>query len=185
MAQATVFVDDAVMGRLPSLCAKDGTPTTDQLVVHSYVGGGNGIGIGWLLLLAGPLGWLGLFVVALARRPADVLTVRLPFSEAAHQRIVAARRGCRVASLATLASVVLALIGLTRHSFDGRLFAAAVAVLFLVAVTRWVMEWRRMRSASVDVSLDASRRWVTLSGVHPTFAARVVGDRSYSNQLHG
>ncbi len=59
MARAMVFVDDAVLGRLPGVCAKTEVSTADHLVQTVPVDGGQGLGIAWLLVLAGPIGWLG------------------------------------------------------------------------------------------------------------------------------
>jgi hypothetical protein len=42
-----VFVYDAVMGRLPGVCVKDGVPTGDQMLVHQTVGY-QGLGVAWL-----------------------------------------------------------------------------------------------------------------------------------------
>lgn len=63
MADVTVFVDTAVLGRLPPICVKEGSPTADRLTVQSHVSGGTGLGVAWLLVLLGPLGWLGLIVI--------------------------------------------------------------------------------------------------------------------------
>jgi len=51
----TVFVDDAVRGALPKVCVRDGTPTADALRRREDVGDRAGLGVAWLLLLAGPL----------------------------------------------------------------------------------------------------------------------------------
>lgn len=177
MDQATVFVDDAVLGRLPQICVKDGVYTADQLILKTLVGNRNGLGIAWLLVLAGPLGWLGLVILAVSRHPTDTLTVRLPFSESAHRRLRSARRECWIASLAAVVFFVLALITLV-HS--GRLLGGAVGVVCVVALVRWITNLRRLRAASVAVELDASRRWVTLSGVHPTFAYYAFQHRDFS-----
>jgi len=67
MSNVTVFVDDAVEGTLPAVCARDGVPTDSSLRRHDDVGDRAGLGVAWLLLLAGPIGWLGL--VSLLTRP--------------------------------------------------------------------------------------------------------------------
>jgi hypothetical protein len=41
------------------VCAKTGVDTWDHLVMTVPVGGSEGLGIAWLLVLAGPIGWLG------------------------------------------------------------------------------------------------------------------------------
>jgi hypothetical protein len=181
MAEATVFVDEAVLGTLPQICVKEGVPTTDSLIISTQVGGRSGIGIGWLLLLAGPLGWLGLFILALSRHPSDMLTVRLPFSEVAHRGMKSARRGCWFAGLASFGFFVLALFALSQSS---RLLAAIIGVVCVLALVRWVMGLFRLRAASVIVDLDASRRWVTLSRVHPAFVESVLQDRQDRHQSH-
>jgi hypothetical protein len=183
MAQATVFVDDAIRGTLPPICVKDGTPTVDRLVVRTKVGTGYGVGIAWLLLLAGPLGWLGLLIFAMARGPADVLTVQLPFSAAANERFRAARGACWMASLATMGFVALALIGITHGTFDGQVLGVAAGVVALMAFVRWVVEVQRLQQCSVGISLDASRRWVTMSRVHPVFFDSVLQGQSYVQRV--
>lgn len=183
MTEVTVFVDAAVLGSLPPVCVKDGTPTYDHLTITTEIAGGSGFGIAWLLVLMGPLGWLGLIVIACMRRPADVLSVRLPFSEPAYQRYRMARRTQHIlvgaaAVLAVGAYVAYRLLPL------GGLTGGALGLCALVGfIAAWV-EGTRARSATVGVALDASRRWVTLSRVHPAFASAVRGPMApleYSN----
>src|SRR5687767_10420348 len=93
MASVTVFVDDAVRGELPRMCARDGVPTRDALSRHEEIGSRSGLGVAWLLLLAGPLGWLGLLVIALSKSGrGEHLHVELPMSDGAYQRLRQARR---------------------------------------------------------------------------------------------
>ena len=174
VASVTVFVDDAVRGTLPEVCARDGVPTTDQLRRVEPVGDDrSGFGVAWLLLLAGPLGWLGLLVIAASRSGrVEELRVTLPMSEAAYQRMRTARRLRDRATLALMASGVAGLLLLMAQSGPltrfGALVALGLAAAALVAVVIGAGRFRRER---IGVRLDASRRWVTLSGVHPTFAA--------------
>jgi hypothetical protein len=91
VAEVTVFVDDAVLGRLPSVCVKDGTYTDDRLTVSQQLGGG-GLGVLWLLILIGPVGWLALIIISSMRRSGGMLTVTLPFSQVAYERFVRSRR---------------------------------------------------------------------------------------------
>ena len=73
MASVSVFVDDAVRGRLPHVCVETGQPADGKLVLSRSRGG---VGPGVLLILLGPIGWIALFVIAcLARR--ETLTVSL------------------------------------------------------------------------------------------------------------
>lgn len=172
MAEATVFVDDAVLGRLPAVCVKEGVETVDSLTVRYRVGGTSGLGIAWLLLLAGPLGWIGLLVVAAARRSADTLTVRLPFSEAAYRRMRSARRESWIFGPATL---VLLLVTLVALGHDDVLLGVGSGALCLLAAVRLGVALYRLFNCSVAVDLDASRRWVTLRRVHPLFAQCCTG----------
>jgi hypothetical protein len=178
MADVTVFVDDAVRGTLPGVCAKDGVATVNHLVIRDQVGDRAGLGVAWLLLLAGPLGWLGLVVISYARGGrSDVLTVEVPMSEPAYQRIRAARRLRRRAVVVGVLAGFLAVFAISSATGTGdqRQWAAALGVIAGTALTgavvATVLADHRERSSTVQVDLDASRRWVTLSRVHPAFVA--------------
>jgi hypothetical protein len=167
MADATVFVDDAVLGWLPPICVKDGVLTTDTLTTSSVVRDGTGLGIAWLLVLFGPLGWILLLLLAATRRPADTLTVQLPFSEVAYERLRRAKRDIWPYAVAACVLGVSALVALGHHD---RLLAGVLGVVLVLAAVQWARALRRVRTCSVTVELDASRRWVTLRRVHPMFA---------------
>ncbi len=183
MAQVTVFVDDAVRGTLPQVCVKDGVRTADQLIVREELGDRAGLGMAWVLVLLGPLGWLGLLLISSSRGArGEVLTVQLPMSEAAYQRLRAARRLGRNALIAGALSTIVALMTLPTavggtqggvgnpDALTSRAIALVACMTLLGAViTRFIAD-RRVRDGSVQVDLDASRRWVTLSRVHPAFA---------------
>src|SRR5262245_36835692 len=67
MAWLTVFVDDAVCGRLPPVCAKTGRPSDGRLAVsHDDVRGASSVSTAWLLplLLFPPIGWQILLLLA-------------------------------------------------------------------------------------------------------------------------
>ena len=174
MASVTVFVDDAVQGTLPGVCARDGISTSSSLRRHDDVGGREGLGIAWLLLLAGPLGWLGLLVIAVSKSGrAEMLSVELPMCDAAYERMRAARRLRDRSVLALLGSVVLGLLSLGIGdggplSSIGLVASGCLMVVSLVTLLTGAFRFDR---ESVGVTLDASRRWVTLSNVHPEFAA--------------
>ena len=173
MAHATVFVDDAVRGRLPALCAKDGVPTADRVRVSALVGDRtSAMGVLWLLLLAGPIGWIAFVLIAASRNGrAERVTVEVPMSEASYRRMQALRRVGRWAAVVAFggAGLTLLTIGGTSLLSD---IPALFGILLLVGgiVTSIVYGIRRER-ASVGVLLDGSRRWVTLLDVHPVFAA--------------
>jgi len=173
MADVTVFVDRAVQGHLPSVCVIDGVDTADSLAVRQEIGSGAQLGVAWLLLLAGPLGWLGLLVIASYRSGrAEVLTVRLPYSAAAYAQLQAARRQRRIGWGLVAAGVVGGLVVAVAGMWTA--FATLVIGAAVTAGTWGLVEvvrsaWR-LRRLTVGVELDASRRWVTLRSVHPQFA---------------
>ncbi|HWJ97214.1 MAG TPA: hypothetical protein VNQ33_03580 [Acidimicrobiales bacterium] len=169
MATTTVFVDDAVRGRLPEVCAKTGVPATRHLTIHQDLTGG--LGAAWVLVFFGPLGWLVLALVAVSRRR-STLTVRIPYADRELDRYVRTARRTFHLAIATgvlLLAVFGAAFGLAL-SDPSPLVLAGLAVLVLggVAVLVNGMIARRML---VGVGLDASGRWVLLSRVHPAFAA--------------
>jgi hypothetical protein len=183
MASVTVFVDDAVLGDLPPVCVIDGVVTDDTLTYSQQLGDRSGLGVAWLLILFGPLGWLGLVVISLFRRSGELLTVTLPFSEAAYRRRVKAERTRLWAACSTVVLAVAAVAAIVQHSTQYRIVAVGSAVLACVALSSVIAEGTRVRRASVGLDLDASRRWVTLSGVHESFVCAVqsrdTGTRSH------
>lgn len=182
MAHVTVFVDDAVLGRLPPVCVKDGVPTTDRLTFAQDVSGPSGLGVAWLLVLAGPLGWIGLFVISAIRSGGGgMLTVTVPFSELAYQRGSRAKRARRQAELVFAGAVIAGLLALLLRTTDGRLLALGLALVAGGALAKVIVESVRLSRLAVRVSLDASRRWVTLSGVHPNFAETVQHDDHHTH----
>lgn len=179
MAEVTVFVDDAVLGRLPEVCARDGVATTSSMRTRRTIGSTADLGVLWLLIFAGPLGWLALLFVMASRRSGDHLDVELPYSERAYQRLVDAGR---LRNLALLYGAVgaISLAVLTRWAGLGQIGAGLVLGVGIVAlVVAAVGEWRRSRE-SLTVDLDASRRWVTLGRVHPDFATACRSQSEYS-----
>ncbi|HXQ60266.1 MAG TPA: hypothetical protein VN799_09200 [Acidimicrobiales bacterium] len=182
MAAVTVFVDDAVLGRLPRVCVEDGIATNDTLSFTQDVSGTAGMGVAWLLVLAGPLGWIGLFVIAAMRR-GEMLTVTLPYGEAAYLRRTKAQRSRRLAASVVAGGLILAVISLSLRSTDGRLLAAGLGVIAVGAFVAIVVASIHLNRLTVRLLLDASRRWVTLAGVHPTFAEAVNHD-GHGSRLH-
>lgn len=173
MAQSVVFVDDAVLGRLPPVCVIEGVPTVDRATITQEVGSATSLGIAWLLLVLGPIGWLGLLVIAALRGRGEVLTVNLPYSTGALARANRQIRSRRLAALVLACSLVGGLISLSRARTQWKLLAVALAVVGLAALVEATAASMRLRRLTVGLGLDASRRWVTLSGVHPNFAAAV------------
>jgi len=162
MASVRVFVDDAVLGRLPPVCARTGAPADGKLRTEQAIGG---IGAGWLLVFLGPLGWVVLLVLAASRRR-ETLTVRLPYSASAVDREF---RFVRVRFMGALGTVGFTIAALVLASPLKEFAAAAAVVAFTVATIVHV----RLAFVRIIIRLDASRRWVTLSGVHSGFATAV------------
>lgn len=177
MAAVSVFVDDAIRGRLPLVCAKTGEPADLVIRMRQPVGRDQGLGNPlWLLMLLGPPGWLLLLAVSLLSPPPEYLTVRLPETDASYRQEKVLERS-RLAtfllgSLAILYGVVLN--GLGRPGLFPALWPAIGAASLVAAVALHVM----VRRQSVGVSLDASRRWVTLTGVHQRFVWAVQADEA-------
>ena len=89
MTSVQVFVDDAVRGDFPPVCAKTGTAAQGKFRIDQHRGG---LGPAWLLVLLGPIGWIVLVLMLFTTRRVT-LTIRLPYSEAAVERVAASRRG--------------------------------------------------------------------------------------------
>jgi len=161
MAAVEVFVDDAVRGHLPAVCAKTGERADGRWRVERFVGGG--LGAAWLLLFLGPLGWIVLLLVSLTSKH-EVLTVRLPYSTFAadHERRLVLTR--RVAIFSAIGFALL--LGLQVVPLLAPLWAIATVAGCAATVVAQV----RLALWRVRVRLDASRRWVTLDNVHPLFA---------------
>lgn len=174
MADVVVFVDDAVLGNLPDVCIVDGVATMDRLTCRHQVGGGTRLGVAWLLVLAGPLGWLGLAVIALLQgSAAEYLTVTVPYSEPVQMRRVLAERARLRAAVAMLAAFILAVVAVIQPTNGYHLVALGLAAFGVGALISLVMHATRVHHLSVRLRLDASRRWITLCGVSPEFALAV------------
>jgi len=180
MADVRVFVDDAVLGRLPDICAVDGVPATNRLRIVEEIGRSSRLGVLWLLAFTGPLGWIALLFLA-TRDSGERLAVEVPYSTAAYDRFVQARR-LRNGALAVGATASVGLLFLT--SWAGLHEAGVLLTLGAViatTVTVLAAEWR-ISTTSICVNLDASRRWVTLGRVHPTFAAACEDHKARQHQ---
>jgi len=164
VASVTVFVDEAVRGDLPPVCVQRGVPASVGVRTNAWIG--PGLGLLWLLVLAGPVGWLLLVVLGVNRAGREKLVVTLPYSEAA----IAKRRALRSFRDAAFALTLLFVVAyFVRFLGVPAIWAVLGGVCLGVSlVTHARLDWQ-----SVDVSLDGSRRWVRLSRVHPAFVAAV------------
>jgi hypothetical protein len=181
MAQATVFIDDAVLSELPDICVKDGIETRDQLVISQDLPNRSGLGIGWLLLLAGPLGLIGLLFISGLRSRDETLTVTIPFSEAANKRLSKARNDSRGFGAGTIVIALAAFISQVHHFSSGNLIPIALTITALVTMAGWIVAHVRFKSAAVGIRLDASGRWVTLDRVCERFASAAARDLSHTH----
>jgi hypothetical protein len=164
VAAVTVFVDEVVRGDLPPVCVQTGARTTTGVRTEVWVG--RGLGFLWLLLLAGPVGWLILVVLGVSHAGREKLVVALPYSQEALAKR-RALRGVRDAALALTFVFGLALI--TRFLGVPAIWAVLGGISLGVSLgVHAKLDWQ-----SVDITLDASRRWVRLGRVHPVFAAAV------------
>ena len=164
VASVTVFVDEAVRGDLPPVCVQTGAPAAVGVRTDAWIG--RGLGLLWLLVLAGPVGWLILVVLGVSRAGREKLVVTLPYSEAA----IAKRRALRSVRDAALALTLLFVVAFVAR-FLG--VPAIWAVLGGVCLGVSLVTHARLDWQSADVSLDGSRRWVRLGRVHPVFVAAV------------
>ena len=172
MAAAQVFIDDAVRGQLPDVCVKDGGPARGSRVrMTREIGRSNRLGILWLLIFLGPIGWIVLLFLAAGDR-GERLTVTLPLSSAAHDRQVAATRRRNLGVTGSIGVGVILLL-LAGYGGVGELRAAFVVfglAAFGVAVVLAIVGEIRIERTNVGIDLDASRRWLTITRVHAAFA---------------
>ncbi len=147
MAAVSVFVDDAIRGDLPLVCAKTGEPADLVIRMRQPVGGGLPPAA-WLLLLLGPMGIVALVVLAVAWPGQEHLTVRVPEAEASFERERQLERW-RLAALG--AGVFLPFLGVFGVGMFPLLWLAAGAAFFVAAgALTWMC--RASRSASTSTS---------------------------------
>lgn len=168
MAAVTVFVDDAVLGRFPNVCAYDGESASWRVPVASQVGGMNPAWL--LLLLLGPIGWVVLLFMAFGGN--ETLSCLVPVCAETTERWKERRRDRRIAG-GLLALGLLLLVG-----HIGPTDLAVVAVFGLAFAVTHI----RATLGGIGVHLDASRRWVTFTGVHETFADAVRRQLAYDGR---
>ena len=183
----TVFVDDAVQGRFPPVCARTGRPGDGRLTIDSEAVGSRSIPgpLVIVLLLVGPVGWAVYLVLSVLSRPGERLTVSLPWTADSQDRIVALRRrkhGAWAVAAAGVAACAVAVVLAAGSTGETTMTTRVVVVTIVLAsaaaaVVALVAEWRLGRE-SVRVELDASRRWVTLGNVHPAFRRAVRADQA-------
>ena len=172
MATVRVFVNDAIRGELPLVCAKTGEPSDIMIRIRQGVGAGLPTLV-WLLLLLGPLGLIGVAVLAMLLPGPEYLTVRIPETDESFEQERQLERW-RLAALG--AGVFVPLIGVLLVRTLPALWLAAGAGFLLAAAALHVTHWRQ----SIGVSIDVTRRWVTLTNVHPNFVEAVNRRETFS-----
>jgi MFS family permease len=165
MAAVSVFVDDAIRGDLPLVCAKTGAPADLKVRVRQPVGGGIPVWA-WFLLFLGPLGIVALILAAVLAPGAEYLTVRIPETEASFEQ---ERQLERWRLVALGAGVVFPTLFLSTVGMFPMLWLVVGVAFFVAAGVLTLMLWRQ----SVGVSIDVTRRWVTFTNVHPNFVDAV------------
>jgi MFS family permease len=160
-----VFVDDAIRGDLPLVCAKTGAPADLKVRVRQPVGGGIPVWA-WFLLFLGPLGIVALILAAILAPGAEYLTVRIPETEASFEQ---ERQLERWRLVALGAGVVFPTLFLSTVGMFPMLWLVVGVAFFAAAGVLTLMLWRQ----SVGVSIDVTRRWVTFTNVHPNFVDAV------------
>jgi hypothetical protein len=165
--KATVFVDDAVLGHLPGVCAKTGERADGVFRIDGQVRSPGRVAL-LLLLFLGPIGWIILLLALVAAGPERVHT-RIPYSRAAIDRERHLARSRTAALISAIVLVVIAISGgLAAFEIQAVWTVLAAAAVVLTIALQIALEFTR-----IHVSIDGSRRWVTLSGVHPAFAEAV------------
>ena len=164
MASVTVFVDDAVRGDLPPVCVQSGAPATT--VVSTDVWVGRGLGLLWLLLLAGPIGVLVLLFLVVGHAGQEKVVVKLPYDEA----ILPKKNRLRAVRAAGLALTFVGVVGFVAGVLSAGWIWVGLAVVSLVVS---LVAHFRLNFDSIEVELDGSRRWVRLAYVHPAFVEAV------------
>ena len=165
MAAVRVFVDDAILGNLPLVCAKTGEPADFLVTIRKAVGGGIPAWV-WFLLFLGPLGIVALLLAAAFAPGQEYLTVRVPETKAALQ----GERQLERWRLAALGAGVIVpfLVVFGVRTFPLLWLATAVLCFVAAGAFTWMI-WRQ----SISVDIDVTRRWVTFTNVHREFVAAV------------
>ena len=176
MASVEVFVDDAVRGRLPYVCAKTGVPADGKLRIRQTRGH---VGPAVLLVFLGPVGWIALFTIAWFAGRFGELNVRLPYSQRAVDHETRLQHARLVAFVAGSLALLVALLSASARPRQRWLVCSQVSPSWPRVVG--VVQHFRLDRVRVGVNARTlSRRWVTLTGVHPDFV-RAVAARARSS----
>jgi hypothetical protein len=157
-----VRLDDALIGRLPPVCAMTGERADGYapMVVPKT------LGIAWLLVLAGPIGWA--LLIGLYPRLRTRYEIHVPMSERAFDRWITERRRqvwCTWLGFVFLvAGVAVRWLG----PVAALIALSGVLLLGLASRAHWRIPWLQP-----SLTADARGRWVTMRGVHKRFVTAV------------
>jgi hypothetical protein len=171
MTEVAVFAEDAVAGCLPPVCVRRGISTTELLAVRAapHVDSPR-LGLAWLLLFLGPVGWAALIVIALARRPRGGLVVQVPCCGPARHRLARTRRLERASVVTVVGLMVVEIALLLADPSWVDVATTLLVVAIAVAVAATLVSALQLVPMEVRARLDPSRRWVVLANVAPEFA---------------
>jgi hypothetical protein len=157
-----VRLDDALVGRLPPVCAMTGARADGYapMVVP------RALGIAWLLLLAGPIGVA--LLIGLYPRLRTRYVIRVPMSDGAFDRWMTERRRRLWCSSLGAAFVVFAVAVRWLGPLAALIGLAGVLLLGLASRAHWRIPWLQP-----SLTADALGRWVTMRGVHEHFVTAI------------
>lgn len=169
MAEVRIWKADFEAGRLPWVCVKTGEPPI-RLVRFTFISSKAPAILGILLPA---IIWLPLLLLT-----AGTARGVLPMTERASRQAFAARWFPIVGLLGSLALFLwgASVTGFGLGAAEGIGLLVAFAGLALFCLTLLINPViRRSRSVSGRVVWDVRDSYVVISGVHPTFAAQVIG----------
>jgi hypothetical protein len=153
-----VRLDDALVGRLPPVCAMTG----DRADGYAPMVVPKSLGLAWLLLLAGPVGWAVL--AGLYPRLRTRYEIHVPMSERAFDRWMTERR--RQLWCTWIGAVLL--VGAFAIRGVGPVAAlvgvGGLLLLGMASRAHWRIPWLQP-----SLTADARGRGVTMRGVHERF----------------
>ncbi|RMH77382.1 MAG: hypothetical protein D6683_09085 [Actinomyces sp.] len=161
MATVTVPLAAARDRRLPAVSVRSGRSADGYVPVAVATGS---LGIGWVLVLLGPPGWLLLALTSDWFR--DEVTVHLPHTEREFRRRHRVERARRDGIVGTVAG---AAAGLALSRTPG-LLVVGLAITCVSAALWVAASWAR-GALTPDLRLDGER--LILAGVHEDFVAAV------------
>jgi hypothetical protein len=163
-----VRVDEAMLGKLPPVCAMTG----EQAGGYAPMVVPRSLGPAWFLLVLGPVGWA--ILLGLYPRLRTRYEISVPMSDRAFDRWITERRRRLWCSWLGGALIVLAVAVRFVGPFAALVGLAGVFLLVIAYRAHWRIPW-----LEPSLSADARGRWVTMRGVHPRFVTAVARARRF------